>query len=84
MRRSGYASHAYAEYTSVVAEPGTVSIVVRGPAQAERFLVMDNKTGDTWWQYGAAGETPEDACRKRMTRERFEELVTSLTDWNVT
>lgn len=68
---------------AVVAEPGTVSVVVRGPAQADRFLVMDNKTGEAWWQYGAAKETPEDAYRKRMAGERFEELVTSLTDWNV-
>lgn len=68
---------------AVVAEPGTVSVVVRGPAQTERFLVMDNKTGAAWWQYGAAGETPEDALPKRMSRDRFEELVTSLSDWNV-
>ncbi|MFI6310251.1 hypothetical protein ACIBEK_09065 [Nocardia fusca] len=44
---------------------------------------MDNKTGQAWWQYGAAKETPEDALRKRMSGERFEELITSLTDWNV-
>ncbi|WP_416566114.1 hypothetical protein [Nocardia testacea] len=60
-----------------------MSIVVRGPAQAERFLVMDNKTGAAWWRYGAAKKNPEDAYRKRMTGERFEDLVTSLIDWNV-
>ncbi|MFI5720755.1 hypothetical protein [Nocardia sp. NPDC051750] len=68
---------------AVVAEPGTVSIVVRGPAMTERFLVMDNKTEEAWWQYGAAKEPPEDAYRKRMTGQRFDELVTSLTEWNV-
>ncbi|MFE3446024.1 hypothetical protein ACFXNW_23600 [Nocardia sp. NPDC059180] len=68
---------------AVVAEPGTVSIVVRGPAMADRFLVMDNATGQAWWQYGAARETPEVAYRKRMTRQHFEGLVSSLTDWNV-
>ncbi|NEW40161.1 hypothetical protein GV792_15840 [Nocardia cyriacigeorgica] len=68
---------------AVVAEPGTVSIVLRGPAMADRFLVMDSATGQAWWQYGAAKETPDDAYRKRMTRERFDALVTSLTDWNV-
>ncbi|MEV0364632.1 hypothetical protein [Nocardia fusca] len=44
---------------------------------------MDNKTGQAWWQYGAAKETREDALRKRMSGERFEDLTTSLTDWNV-
>lgn len=31
----------------------------------------------------AAGETPEDVLPNRMSEERFEELVTSLTGWNV-
>lgn len=68
---------------AVVAEPSTVSIVLHGPAMTDRFLVMDNKTEKAWWQYGAAEETPEDSRRKRMTRERFENLVTSLADWGV-
>lgn len=42
-----------------------------------------DKTGEAWWQYGAAKETPEDTYRKRMPGERFKELVTSLTDRNV-
>ncbi|MFI9531607.1 hypothetical protein ACIG56_00040 [Nocardia fusca] len=81
-RGTSYTLH-HSAIHAVVAEPGTVSIVVRGPAQAERFLVMNNRTGQAWWQYGAAKETPEDALRKRMSGERFEELITSLTDWNV-
>ncbi|MEV0354576.1 hypothetical protein AB0H71_00770 [Nocardia sp. NPDC050697] len=68
---------------AVVAEPGTVSLVVRGPAMTERFLVMDNKTGQAWWQYGSAKETPEIARSKRMSGERFRELVDSLTEWKV-
>jgi hypothetical protein len=79
---ASYALH-YSVIHAVVAEPGTVSLVVRGPAIADRFLVMDNATGRAWWQYGAARESLEDADRKRMTRSRLEELVASLNDWNV-
>ncbi len=79
---ASYALH-HSAIHAVVAEPGTVSLVVRGPAMADRFLVMDNATGQAWWQYGAARESPEDADRKRMTQPRFEELVASLDDWNL-
>jgi hypothetical protein len=37
---------------AVVAEPYTVSLVIRGPAVMDRFLIMDRKTGKSWWQYG--------------------------------
>ena len=36
------------------AEPHTVSLIIRGPAVKDRFLVMDRKTGQSWWQYGAS------------------------------
>lgn len=45
---------------AVVAEPYTVSLVIRGPAVKERFLVMDRGTGERWWQYGAEQETAGD------------------------
>jgi hypothetical protein len=59
---------------AVVAEPYTVSLVVRGPAVKDRFLVMDRKTGESWWQYGARQESAEEAAKKRMSVERFREL----------
>lgn len=39
---------------SLVAEPYTVSLILRGPAVKDRFLVMDKSTNRSWWQYGAA------------------------------
>jgi hypothetical protein len=51
---------------SVTAEPYSTSLVVRGPAVKDRFLVTDRVTGQAWWQYGAAIESREDAARKRM------------------
>src|SRR5699024_9604370 len=52
---SAYALH-HSTVHAVVAEPYTVSLVVRGPAVKDRFLVMDRKTGESWWQYGAKQE----------------------------
>lgn len=68
---------------AVVADPGTVSLVVRRPAVADRFLVMDAATGAAWWQYGAAEESDDDSRNKRMSRERMREVIDQLIDWMV-
>lgn len=68
---------------AVVAEPYTVSLVIRGPAMKDRFLVMDRKTGQSWWQYGASQEPAYDAEQKRMSVERLAELTNSLREWNL-
>jgi hypothetical protein len=77
-----YALH-HSMVHAVVAEPYTVSLVVRGPAVKDRFLVMDRKTGESWWQYGAKQESSEDAEQKRMSVERFEEMRGQLYEWGV-
>ncbi|MBF6093968.1 hypothetical protein [Nocardia cyriacigeorgica] len=79
---ASYALH-HSMVHAVVAEPHTVSLVVRGPALKDRFLVSDRKTGEVWWQYGAARETSEDALRKHMTREQLAEVIASLRNWNL-
>lgn len=68
---------------AVVAEPYTVSLVIRGPAVKDRFLVMDRKTSESWWQYGAGQEPAEDAEKKRMSIERLTELTDRLREWDV-
>jgi hypothetical protein len=65
---------------AVVAEPYTVSLVIRGPAVKDRFLVMDRGTGEGWWQYGAGRESAEDAAAKRMPVERVVELTDRLRE----
>jgi hypothetical protein len=79
---SSYALH-HTMVHAVVAEPYTVSLVVRGPAVKDRFLVMDRTTGESWWQYGAAQESPEDAAKKRMLADRVVELTDRLRELNV-
>jgi hypothetical protein len=66
-----------------VAEPYTVSLVVRGPTVKDRFLVMDRLTGKSWWQYGVAQESPEEAAKKRMSADRFREARRQLDKWDV-
>ena len=79
---STYALH-HTMVHAVVAEPYTVSLVIRGPAVKDRFLVMDRKTGQSWWQYGASQEPAYDAEQKRMTVERLAELTNSLREWDL-
>jgi hypothetical protein len=68
---------------AVVAEPYTVSVVVRGPSVKDRFLVMDRRTGGSWWQYGARQESAETAARKRMSLERLGEVTGWLGEWGM-
>jgi hypothetical protein len=77
-----YALH-HSMVHAVVAEPFTVSLVVRGPAVKDRFLVMDRKTGESWWQYGAKQESADEATKKRMGIERFRELRGQFDEWGV-
>ena len=61
----------------------TVSLVLRGPAVKDRFLVMDRKTGESWWQYGARQESADNAEQKRMSVKRLRELTGWLRDWDL-
>jgi hypothetical protein len=79
---NAYALH-HTMVHAVVAEPYTVSLVIRGPAVRDRFLVMDRKTGESWWQYGASQEPAYEAEQKRMSVERLTELTDSLRAWDL-
>ncbi|WP_282777477.1 hypothetical protein [Nocardia sp. CC201C] len=79
---NSYALH-HSMVHAVVAEPQTVSLVIRGPAVKDRFLVSDRDTGEVWWQYGRKDESGEEAERKRMSRERFDTLIDLLDAWKL-
>ncbi|WP_433662476.1 hypothetical protein ACQPW1_10175 [Nocardia sp. CA-128927] len=78
----GYALH-HTMVHAVVAEPFTVSLVVRGPAVKDRFLVTDRQTGEAWWQYGAGQESAQEALQKRMTPARLQEVIGRLAEWDL-
>ncbi len=68
---------------SVLAEPYTTSLIIRGPAVKDRFIVTDRVTGQAWWQYGAASESPDDANRKRMIPEQAAACLTRLVELDI-
>lgn len=68
----------HSQYHSVTADPGTVTLIYRGPAETDRFRVMDRTTQEAWWQYGANIESQQEKEDKRMTRERFDLLIEKL------
>lgn len=79
---NAYALH-HSMVHAVVAEPYAVSLVIRGPAMKDRFLVMDRATGEAWWQYGAKQESEQDAERKRMEPGRLDWLIAQLDEWGL-
>lgn len=68
---------------SVKAMPGTVSLIIRGPAVADKFLVTDRQTGEAWWQYGAANESADAQRRKRMSSDQQNGVVEKLLNLGV-
>jgi hypothetical protein len=63
---------------SVTAHGMATTLIVRGPAVKDRFVVTDRVTGKAWWQYGAAKESAEAAAAKRMTVRQVAERVGAL------
>lgn len=74
---SSYALHDSMVH-AVIAEPYTVTLIVRGPAVKERFLVMDRITNQAWWQFGAAAESQAALDEKRMSWDYFQSLIKML------
>jgi hypothetical protein len=63
---------------SVTAHGEAVTLIVRGPAVKDRFVVTDRVTGKAWWQYGAATETAETAETKRMSDNQLRARIARL------
>ncbi|MEU0649189.1 hypothetical protein ACIBMX_46700 [Streptomyces phaeochromogenes] len=68
---------------AAVAEPHTVTLIVRSPALKDRFLVSDRETGKAWWQYGAAMEPQAEAEKKRMSHARIDQALNSLAGMGI-
>ncbi|MFI6958236.1 hypothetical protein ACIBJI_32805 [Nocardia sp. NPDC050408] len=79
---TSYALH-HSMVHAVVAEPFTVSLVIRGPAVKDRFLVMDRQTNEAWWQLGAKDESEAEAKKKQMSRTRFAEVTGWMDEWGL-
>jgi hypothetical protein len=61
---------------STFAEPGTMSIILQGPAQLESFDIIDLKNGQTRTRYGAARASGvQEAGERPMTVGRVAEVI---------
>jgi len=56
----------HSQYHSVTADSDTVTLICRGPAEADRFRVMDRTTQEAWWQYGATIESQEEKNNRSL------------------
>jgi hypothetical protein len=63
---------------SVTAHGQAVTLIVRGPAVKDRFIVTDRTTNQAWWQHGAATESTDAAAAKRMTPDQIRRRVANL------
>ncbi|MFB9686095.1 hypothetical protein [Amycolatopsis plumensis] len=74
---STYALHHTSVHT-VQAEADTISLLVRGPAAKQRFLILDAAAGSFFWVHGAAQESPEQRASKRLTPDQLAATITRI------
>jgi hypothetical protein len=62
-----------------MADPGTVSLVIRGPAVTSAFQILDLKTGQPRTRVGAAEQAgPQEEGEARIPAPRLREIETYL------
>ncbi len=59
---------------SVQAEEDTISLVLRGPAAKDRFLIRDRDAG-SFWVKGAASESEQERARKVMAPDLVDSTI---------
>ncbi len=60
------------------ADPGTVSLVLRGPATKDRNMGVDPATGQVRWKYGAADEPAAARRQVELTPEHLGRALDAL------
>lgn len=70
-------------FHSVVADPFTVSLILRGPAVKNAFTVLDKERRMRWSQSSAAFEDEQTRESKRMSRQRLAYCQSLLADAGV-
>jgi hypothetical protein len=75
---STYALHHTSVHT-VQAEADSISLLLRGPAAKDRFLILDKAAG-SFWVYGAAQETAETRASKIMKPDQLDQTITRVRE----
>lgn len=68
---------------ALVAEENTVSLVIRGPAVKDYSFLVDTKTGERMYHFGADKESPEKEARRKMTPETLRDLSVKFREWDL-
>jgi hypothetical protein len=68
-----YALHHTSVHT-VQAEADSISILLRGPAAKDRFLILD-RSGPSLWVYGAAQESAQTRASKQMPAATLDQTI---------
>lgn len=63
---------------TVQAEADTISLLIRGPAAKDRFLILDAAAERFFWVYGAAQETATQRASKQMNAIQLAETITRV------
>jgi hypothetical protein len=74
---SSYALH-HSQYHSIIEEPNTVSLIVRGPIEKGSFQVIAGKEGEIQPKDSLALQTPEEKKQKAMTLADYEKVLSHL------
>lgn len=74
---SCYALH-HSQYHSIVEEPNTVSLIVRGPIEKTSFQVITENEGEIQPKDSLILQTPEEKKQKTMTLEDYQKVLGHL------
>lgn len=74
---SSYALH-HSQYHSIIEEPYTVSLIVRGPIEKESFQVISNLEGEIQPKDSRTLQTSEEKRKKAMTLNDYENVLHRL------
>jgi hypothetical protein len=74
---SCYALH-HSQYHSIIEEPNTVSLIVRGPIEKASFQVIAENEGEIQPKDSLALQTPKEKKQKTMTLAQYEKVLNHL------
>jgi hypothetical protein len=74
---SSYALH-HSQYHSIIEEPNTVSLIVRGPIEKASFQVITENEGEIQPKDSLILQTPEEKKQKTMTLEDYQKVLNHL------
>ncbi len=74
---SCYSLH-HSQYHSIIEEPNTVSLIVRGPIEKESFQVITEREGEIRPKDSLTLQTPEEKKQKTMTLANYEKVLNHL------